>query len=524
MEGPPKTKGSKASKSKQGKGQTDFPSITPSPQRTSPPSIQPMPSPTPPPIDTPTPTGVPVEPMPTPTPVVSPTTVPVEPLPTTEPVDAPTGMPDGDGPTTEPVDAPTGIPGGDVPTMEPIDVPTQLPDGDGPTTEPIDAPTRMPDGDGPTTEPVEAPTGTPDGGGPTTEPVDTPTRSPDGDGPTTEPIDAPTGTPADTPTAGPSDIPTAEPIDAPTVGPTNSPTAIPAPAPTRPPDERTVPLSPWRLEYALTSNEDPSDGDFSEAIAVTREYLQEFMVSFFRFSEDVNFESMEVISTGTSIDPVTIDFSTTIEFADDSTFIPSASELDVLLASAFQQPTVQTYLLLLRNLPLSDPFQTTVTVAQSPTLAETDFGSQVITAGDEEGSSISATGAVGIAGVLVLLFSIAGYVTVRRSNGRAPHGKYAATLQRDTTDRSEFDGFGGDVEGHEDHASDCISSMGSATRLPAAREDDNESIEIEFSALISSETSGENDPSEELDPLFRNPFAVSQADLIRESQSATSSR
>jgi len=419
---------------------------------------------------------------------------------------------------------PTEIPVEGIPTSDPSNAPTETPAEDVPTSEPADIPTGTPVEDGPTSEPSDAvPTGTPVEDAPTNEPIDVPTGMPVEGVPTTEPDEIPTSQPIDAVTEEPSGIPTGQPIDS-TVEPTDAPTAVPLPSPTRPPDESTVTLSAWKLEYALTSNQDPSDEDFAEAIAVTTEYLEEFMDSFFRFSEDVNFESMEVVSTGTTTNPVTIEFSTSIKFADDSVFFPSASELDVLLSSAFQQPTVQTYLLLLRNLPRSNPFQTTQTVAQSVIQSGTDFGSQIITSGEGEGSSVSATAAVGIAGVLVLLFSLAGYVTVRRSHVSNPRGKYAPTLQRDATDKTEFDGFGNDVEEDEDHASHCTSSIGSATQLHAVQEDDCESIEIEFSPMVDSETSEENDISEEHDPLFRNPFAVSQADLIRQSHSATSSR
>jgi hypothetical protein len=113
---------------------------------------------------------------------------------------------------------------------------------------------------------------------------------------------------------------------------------------------------------------DPTEAQFNDAERITREFLEQFFIDFFEISFEFDFVSLSVGNLGNTVGPPPrIDYSVSAFFlpAGGTERIPTVEELDILIQTAFLQPSVQTLLLELRTLPLENPFSSTSTVFYS---------------------------------------------------------------------------------------------------------------------------------------------------------------
>jgi hypothetical protein len=117
-----------------------------------------------------------------------------------------------------------------------------------------------------------------------------------------------------------------------------------------------------------TSGADPTEAQFNDAQRITREYLEQFFIDFFEFSFEGDFVSLSVGNLGNTVGPPpSIDYNLTAFFfpVSGSERIPTIEEVDIIIQTAFSQPSVQTLLLELRTLPPEDPFSSTSTAFYS---------------------------------------------------------------------------------------------------------------------------------------------------------------
>ena len=212
-------------------------------------------------------------------------------------------------------------------------------------------------------------------------------------------------------------------MDLQTFQPTPGPDPTPVPAPTQPPVpiDDVIPLSDFTITYNIAGGEVPGDESFDEAGDVTALYIEEIIRANFEFSDEISVLSVTTTPLETATAPTEITFATTIEFDPDSLVVPSAGELDVLMATIFQQPTVQTLYLLLRNLPTDNPFSRTDSVGYSREASGADLAPSVFDAGffsgrtgSGSGSGLSGLGVAAVVGTCVVSLLVAGFLYVRR--------------------------------------------------------------------------------------------------------------
>jgi hypothetical protein len=162
------------------------------------------------------------------------------------------------------------------------------------------------------------------------------------------PVDSPTGPPAGPPT----------------------PTAI-SPSPT---SENSIAIKalPFNLTYAPSSNV-PSTADFAQLAEVTRVYLKEYMINEFETTTLTNLDDFLTIMISNEFEagePVLAVYESTGLFNPSSKFLPTARELNQLIARAFIDENLPGYLQRVRNLPRSNPFSDTDEIEiSSPTFA-----------------------------------------------------------------------------------------------------------------------------------------------------------
>jgi len=247
------------------------------------------------------------------------------------------------------------------PTMDPAN--TQEPSSDGTPTDfptrptPVQ-PTLMPVTPAPVPQPTLIPTPTPTLFPTTALPTELPTLGPTAVPPLTPTTTPPTLNPTLSPTRSPvvTFEPTIPSVDTtiPTSNPTTSPTDVPLTA-------TEVDASTFFVLYDFLGTEPlPTDAQYQQAAAVTANYINDYMIAFFDFSDDTNLENVQTRINDFLNDPIRIGFDVNYRFGGDSTRIPSQQQLDNLLIQAFQQPNVQALLLALRGIPGSNPFSTVV--------------------------------------------------------------------------------------------------------------------------------------------------------------------
>ena len=122
----------------------------------------------------------------------------------------------------------------------------------------------------------------------------------------------------------------------------------------------------------------PSAEDFAQAIAITSDYLQEWM-KFAADSSGAIIETFLVDSLGSLTDPVRVGYDSAAIFAEDSQTILNKDTLNVMLARGLQEPFDQALLLALQNnLPPENPFSQVTGVVYSLSGSESQSASEVV--------------------------------------------------------------------------------------------------------------------------------------------------
>jgi hypothetical protein len=188
---------------------------------------------------------------------------------------------------------------------------------------------------------------------------------------------------------------------------TSVPTAAPFMIPTT---GLPVDASPFSVTYEPIG-EDPTEAQFDDAERITREYLEQFFVDFFEFSFEGEYVSLSVGVLDNTVGPPRIDYNLTAFFLPGAQTIPTEDEVDIVVQTAFSQPSVQTLILELRTLPLENPFSSTTTVSYSIT---EPMAAPLTTSSDSTGITVPAV-LVGLAtGVGALACIVTAIFTARR--------------------------------------------------------------------------------------------------------------
>ena len=192
----------------------------------------------------------------------------------------------------------------------------------------------------------------------------------------------------------------------------------PTPAPTSA-DSISSKSSTFAITYSATRHH-PSPEDFEELAMVTQEYLEDFMTAFFdktALTDLDNFLTKMDRNIYVAGEPVIAEYQSNGLFNPDSIFIPVARELDNLIQDAIAQDE---YLDALYDLPRSNPFRGTDTIAwtepsSSTTGGESTSGSTTSSGSGESSSIVQAGVATAAAGVIVLAAGLALLKNRRRS-------------------------------------------------------------------------------------------------------------
>jgi hypothetical protein len=114
-----------------------------------------------------------------------------------------------------------------------------------------------------------------------------------------------------------------------------------------------VRLAAYALLYEIDQTRIPSLQDYNELALVTKDYIKTYYNSVFANSAEVKYTTADTSIAGTVFrlgQPVNVDYNTTINFdVGASTFIPTTSDLDAILLSAFTGPNNATYLAIIQT-------------------------------------------------------------------------------------------------------------------------------------------------------------------------------
>jgi len=305
--------------------------------------------------------------------------------------------------------------------------PTSQPETDAPTPQPLspsppfppdntEPPTPTPSESQPTS-PTEMPTAVP---GP---PEDEPTLAPIDDDPTAVPVEGPTVLP--TPSV---DVPTQPPGEDTEVPESTEPPTAETPS-TRPPvPDNGVETTPFSIAYELEAGF-PTQEEYDQAAQVTLQYLEEYLTEQFEFNLATDFERLDGAAIDFSDSEVIIEYIATAVFGP-SEELPDQESLDVLIASAFEQPSVQTLLTALRT--LTNVFETTQSVIYTETTVPlpTPIKNPPETRDGATSPDSSRSGVVigtAIAGAVVVLL-VAGYAFFSRKSQNSQADQYGPAV------------------------------------------------------------------------------------------------
>lgn len=265
------------------------------------------------------------------------------------------------------------------------------------------------------------------------------------------------------------------------------PTATPTLANVRVPD-------PYTITYEGVTGT-PTPEQFDAAAAITTMFVTEYLRQTLSF-ENSQLEQFPATVVFTGTDPITISFEAEATFATDSQYVPTKDQLNLLIESAFVQPNVETLLLLLGTLPPDNPYSmaTGATYAKTPPTTP------------EPVSPLSAVIVGAVLGAATLGFIIGTIISRRRGrpNRRELFGKSLPLEVKQTEDPSYDDSIS------TNQATDEADPLQSRNPFDY----DIDDVEIVFERIKRKKRS-KLDPPDDEDPLFQQPFMVSQGDLIR---------
>jgi hypothetical protein len=324
-------------------------------------------------------------------------------------------------------------------------------------------------------------------------------------------------------TAAPSSFPSSVIVTTPTVipnqtaTPTTPPGIIPnsgppiatfAPTSFSGPTLNTIELDPYAVRYTLSSPISPSQENLFQAESLTITFINDVIDANFGFSNDIALKDISTIAVKNSANPAQIDYRTNITFTGNSVDVPTKAELNALVASMFEQPTVETLVLLLNNLPSDNPLSTTTEAS----FINQAFGSQRIV--DPPKSrlyntppterSVTGLGIAAIASTCVVGILLGGIVLLRRSDYGNSLGKYPNKRRKFADEEAPLE-IGSASGSHSDGSTGSRYSRRSLKKAQSSRDED---MEIEFLPQTEAERSQSDDP------LFRRPFC--QAELLED--------
>jgi hypothetical protein len=214
-------------------------------------------------------------------------------------------------------------------------------------------------------------------------------------------------------------------------GTTPAPSAAPssnvetsAPGTSSPPtpsdDQNTVRATPFSLTYILSEPREPNVFEYAFAADVALVHLETFLKEQFSSIVDFQIEDLQGMIIETGFNPVTIDFSATVIFSENSSIPVTQEELNMLIELAFLAPQVDTLIEVYRTLPPDEPFSTTQSIEFS-TLSNVVKNDINLLQREQVGGK-STTEKVLIAGLTflsLLLFTLVGlwYRSRRRAQG-----------------------------------------------------------------------------------------------------------
>jgi hypothetical protein len=120
--------------------------------------------------------------------------------------------------------------------------------------------------------------------------------------------------------------------------------------------------SPFRLTYVLTDSAQPNDAQYTAAADIALANIEAFVRNQFSFAFGIEVDMFNGMVTTTGFNPVTIDFTVFVSFTNDSSFIPTTSEVDALIELALLPPNVDTLIAEYNALPTDTPFSSSQSV------------------------------------------------------------------------------------------------------------------------------------------------------------------
>lgn len=118
----------------------------------------------------------------------------------------------------------------------------------------------------------------------------------------------------------------------------------------------------------MTEDRVPFRSEFLEVVDLTRTYLDGFFKDTYGEIEGIDFEELLTTFLGSSFDvgrPVSIDYESSTVVRSSSLTIPTVTELDKTLSSAFGGENLNGFIGMLQSLPPQNLFSTTIFVNQT---------------------------------------------------------------------------------------------------------------------------------------------------------------
>ena len=165
--------------------------------------------------------------------------------------------------------------------------------------------------------------------------------------------------------------------------------------------------SPFRLKYSLPKAiKSIEEEQMEEVTIVTLKFLGDVLEEVFEMADDKNidFEYISGSRTDVSSDYQIFYYSVSAQFHEMSKIVPLMTDIDALFADvAFQAPANETLLILLKNLPASNPYSKTT---------EIYFG--IVSESSTEDEGLGVTGIVSIASAFMVTLCITGVALAHR--------------------------------------------------------------------------------------------------------------
>jgi hypothetical protein len=187
-----------------------------------------------------------------------------------------------------------------------------------------------------------------------------------------------------------------------------------------------------------TSGGNPSGADFLQAEAVTLQYLQAYIRTFFSANPFLHIDSFHGSVLGTAISPARVGYNVGVTFSSQSSQLPSQQDLDNIIQTALSQPAVQQLLTELQKLPTSNALSGTTAVAYTAGMALKSV--QPISTEDQVSATGGGTTRSGAAVALLAIASAAAVLVVLLIAMRL-HGAHKGLQGRPLAMPSHSNGF-----------------------------------------------------------------------------------